>query len=361
MNILFLGSNSANSRAINLCINNCIPFLAVTSKRKGYTTQTNIFTRSSLFKEEVVEKRNSQEHYHFVLDSVLFNFAKFNDWLLDKKFKPDLVINTSDSIQLLRLEKAVNDYYNCASHFDEFTLDFFTEKKFQQKVCDDLHIPTPNPNSDTLIVKRNFLQHQPSKIKVPKIRAVNNDYIYDDNYEFAQEWVDIQHIYNCDVYIDSYGNWYFTRCNKMLCDKSIPYFAYEPYFPSSKELDKILSILTPFKDALKIKKRFIMFQLMKRRNSEEILYQECNARPSYEFNWIRNHKRSTYDPFSLLIFDKSIPNAFTFDKILHSELLWNRFRQNYNNIFDLDIWYDITQNINAKEAHDGGVCSVIKL
>ena len=41
---------------------------------------------------------------------------------MDKKFKPDLVINTSDSIQLLRLEKAVNDYYNCASHFDEFTL-----------------------------------------------------------------------------------------------------------------------------------------------------------------------------------------------------------------------------------------------
>ena len=147
----------------------------------------------------------------------------------------------------------------------------------------------------------------------------------------------------------------------MLCIKSIPYFAYEPYFPPSKELDRILQILTPFKDALKIKKRFIMFQLMKRRNSDDILYQECNARPSYEFNWIRNHKRSTYDPFSLLIFDKALPNAFTFDKILHSELLWNRFRQNYANIFDLDIWYDITQNINAKEAHDGGVCSIIKL
>lgn len=359
MRILFLGSNSANSRAINLCVEHRIPFLAVTSKRKGLTLNT--FIRSPLFEEEITEKTVSQKYYHFVLDSVLFDFTKFNNWLIDKKFKPDLVINTSDSIQLLRLEKAVNDYYNCASYFDEFTLDFFTEKQFQQKVCNNLGVPTPNLSSHTLIVKRNFLQHQPSKIKVPKIKAVQKDYTYDINYEFVQEWVDIEYIYNCDVYIDHYENWYFTRCNKMLCDKSIPYFAFEPYFPSSKELEKIISILTPFKEALKIKKRFIMFQLMKRRNSEEILYQECNARPSYEFNWVRNHKRSTYDPFKLLILDKSLPSTFVFDKILHSELLWNRFRQNYETIFELDIWYDITQNIRAKETHDNGVVSIIKL
>lgn len=92
-----------------------------------------------------------------------------------------------------------------------------------------------------------------------------------------------------------------------------------------------------------------------------ILYQECNARPSYEFNWIRNHKRSTYDPFSLLIFDKALPSVFTFDKILYTDLLWNRFRHKYNNIFELDIWYDITQNIKARETHDAGKVRVIKL
>ena len=102
-------------------------------------------------------------------------------------------------------------------------------------------------------------------------------------------YYDIQYIYNCSVYIDSFGDWYLVFNNRLVCEYSIPYAGENPYFPTSNILQQLLDIISPLQKAISIKKRFLMIQIMQPRNSNKLLYMETNCRPSSEFNWVSLH------------------------------------------------------------------------
>lgn len=353
MNILFIGYSNHFSNAIKQCLRNKINFIVV--------EQVSSISKNKLDFIKLEEQRVSyghqewltiQKHVKYVSYDSVLNFDLFLQVLKDNNFFPTVCLNSSDSFELLALEQKINSYFNCITYFSEQTKHFFTYKSVQEKLCIELDIPVPDRKGNAVCIKRDFKHNLTLDRAIPKFRKESSDYNTKDG-EFAQEWLDIDYIFNCDFYIDSKGDWYFTGLAKLMCEYSVPYFAFEPYFPTSEEQEEIVSIARKLKTKLDIRKRLICIQIVKSKNHNQLMYLETNGRVNSEFNWVRNHERSSYNPFNLLIFEKSLPNAYLYDKILLCNLFWNSYKDRVNDRFmsNYKFEFDFSINQSATEQH----------
>lgn len=350
VSILFIGPCAIYAHCIKLCIDNNIPFLAVDINIKHHRDDRIMLRRNHKAKEMMSERNFAQLYVHIVDPFVVENLEAFDYWLNSHKFIPDTVFCHSEALNALHLEKHLNEKFKCKSYIDDRAVDFFASKREQDRVCRGLGIPVPNKTGDKIIVKRDYRNTWSEPLVIPKIRLRDSTYEATEG-EFTQEWIDIQYIYNCSVYIDSFGDWYLVFNNRLVCEYSIPYAGENPYFPTPNILQQLIDIISPLQKAISVKKRFLMIQIMQPRNSNKLLYMETNCRPSTEFNWVRNESRSTFDPYSHMVFEKSLPNAFQFDKVLHTDLVFNSVKHKMNNslLSSAEIWDDWGNNWSGKE------------
>ena len=264
MSILFIGPALIFAHCIKLCLDNNISFLAVDANT-GTQRDDRILLRRNQKAKKMMEERNLASKYVHIVDPfVVENLEAFDYWLNSHKFIPDTVFCHSEALNALRLEKHLNEKFKCKSHIDDRAIDFFASKREQDRVCSDLGIPVPDKTGDKIIVKRDYRNTWSEPLVIPKIRLRDSTYEATEG-EFTQEWIDIEYIYNCSVYIDSFGDWYLVFNNRLVCEYSIPYAGENPYFPTPNILQQLLEIISPLQKAISVKKRFLMIQIMQPR------------------------------------------------------------------------------------------------
>lgn len=350
MSVLFIGPSSVYAHCIKLCVEYNIPFLAVDVNINHHRDDKLMLMRDRKAKEMMEERNFAQQHIHIVEPFVVENLDVFDSWLNSHKFIPEVIFTHSEASSALRLEQHLNLKFKCNSYIDDRAVEFFAFKNEQDRVCRELGIPVPNKKGTKLIVKRDYRVTWSEPLVIPKIKLKDSTYVAVDG-EFTQEWIDIEYIYNCSVYIDSHGDWYLLFNNRLVCEYSIPYAGENPYFPPPNILQQLLEIISPLQKAITVRKRFLMIQIMQPRYSDKLLYMETNCRPSTEFNWVRNESRSTFDPYSHMVFEKSLPNAYQFDKVLHTDLVFNSVKHKMNQaiLSSAEIWDDWGNNWSGKE------------
>lgn len=348
MNVLFMGNCGLLSTGIAKCLERNIPFLALES---SMPVKMDLLTsrRFHSAKHMIAERALISKYISRLDPLIITQPKKVVDWLYLKKFIPDVVINSMDNLEALELEYLINTHFKCASQFDDAFLKFSQYKSAQYEICQKLNIPIPNKTGEWLAVKRNK-SHWDKNLRdsFPKLKKINSkDYVPAD-WEFSQEWHDTEYRINAVFYIDYYGDWTFVSSNYLPTVHSLAISTINPYLPKKKELDLILDSATKLKKYLNVKRRMIQLQFMKSRIQDNLLFMECNSRVSSETTWIRHHERSTFCPFDLMINDNSNPqNAYLFDKILHTEIIFNQYVEKLNKLPYVD--YSIlpeTLNLN---------------
>lgn len=360
--VLLLGSHETFANFIVKCakekINCCSVEFDVPKKRPD--AFTILRDRHNKHHSMMPERRLAKLATRRVPINLLVNPSEMVYFLDSIKFKPDYIYISTDSTEILDLEFYLNNHYQCITQYDEHCLNFFKSKSHQQKTYESAGVLTPKKLGDHVFVKRD------SKSSIARdgvIKGIKRRKTYEPrDGEFIQEYVDIEYILNVDVYIDELGDWYLMRIAKLLCEHSIGYFAIEPYPCSEKLMEEIINLLTPLKKTLSIKKRLNMLQLMRCKNTLRLMIMEFNPRPSAEYCFVRPWERSTYDPLSLLLPEISLPNAFIIDKVRNNDLMWAKYKDNFETTLDLPMRNDFSINFElAFDSTQEGIIYLFKL
>ena len=196
------------------------------------------------------------------------NFFKLDYYItyLEKnEFKPNIIINQKDQNNWLELEHKLLSHFKCDNYFDYKTLEFFSFKSQQDKICKKLFIPTIplflKKERGGVIVKKDAGFSGGSGFK----RETSALYQAQEN-EFIQSEISIDYTIGVHIYIDQNQNWYILNYHQLKYLDNCPIESQSPYFPIKQEESIISESITKLSKELNVRQRLVFWQFVKSRD-----------------------------------------------------------------------------------------------
>ncbi len=310
--VLILNARKKCKSLVEYCIDNNIKFALCENETQYVDTLEQMHLDPDLAEKATLLRAEDYNNPQYYIDNL--------------DFKPDWIFNYRDEYRITQVERELNKYYNAKTQFDDRAFEFFTSKKEQERVCEEIGIPVLENVADKVLVKLDRGYGGGAKYEVVNYDdykpRINKNELFPNN-DYTQRFIDIDYHISIHVIIDETGqasivNYeYFKYGDGKIYPQNHAYLHITPFLGATSYEKNLLerAVNELFTKHITVKNRIICWQWLREKDGP-LWPVDFNARPAGGFETgMYDWATSEFDMLDALIHN-DIPDEIVYDNMV---------------------------------------------